>query len=492
MLLLFGTGYASRSNVIERRGIFYGAANLGQCPRQQFGDSWQLLLTQTGKRLKVCPSYCGPSHVVLLVGGGIMEARRSPMDAASSPNAGHHAQPQGVPLLDLGRQHVPLKQEILAALERIWQTGRFVLGPDVEQLEANVAQYCQTKHAIGCASGSDALLLALMALNIKPGDKVILPSFTFFATASAVTRLGAMPVFADIDPVTFNLDPNHVRRLLTPDTKAILPVHLFGQCADMGALCEIGRTAKIAVVEDGAQAIGAQWNGRRAGSLGQIGCFSFYPTKNLGGAGDGGMLTTNDDELADRLQLLRTHGMRPRYYHNLVGINSRLDSFQAAVLNVKFPHLDHWTTLRQENAQRYHQLFADAGLDGTLGLPICAAEGRHVWNQYVIRVPQGRRDALRQFLTDAKIGTEIYYPLGLHQQECFRDLGYTGDLPETDRAAREVLALPIFPELAAAEQETVVQRIAAFFPKPRRGHPLAAPKFLKCPAARSDTSNSNG
>lgn len=414
-----------------------------------------------------------------------MEAKGTAMDAKSAPNASTTPQPQGVPLLDLARQHGPMTADVLAAMGKIWQSGRFVLGPDVEQLEASLAQYCQSKHAIGCASGSDALLLALMALEIGPGDEVILPSFTFFATASAVTRLGATPVFADIEPGTFNIDPKQVARLLTPATKAILPVHLFGQCAEMGELGEIARSANVALVEDAAQAIGAEWDGHRACSMGQIGCLSFYPTKNLGGAGDGGMLTSNDDQLADRLQLLRGHGMRPRYYHKLIGINSRLDSFQAAVLNLKLPHLDTWTKLRQENAQRYHELFAAAGLDRVLGLPVCAPRRRHVWNQYVIRVPEGRRDALRQFLGETKIGAEIYYPLGLHQQECFQYLGYRpGDLPETDRAAEEVLALPIFPELTAAEQEVVVARIAAFFPKPSGAHPLAGPKFLTHPAAR--------
>ena len=422
-----------------------------------------------------------------------MEAKGMPMDAKSAPTTRPTPQSQGVPLLDLARQHGPMTADVLAAMSKIWQSGRFVLGPDVEQLEASLAQYCQTKHAIGCASGSDALLLALMALEIGPGDEVILPSFTFFATASAVTRLGATPRFADIEPGTFNIDPQQVERLLTPATKAILPVHLFGQCAEMGVLGQLARQAGVALIEDAAQAIGAEWDGHRAGSLGQIGCLSFYPTKNLGGAGDGGMLTANDDALADRLQLLRGHGMRPRYYHKLIGINSRLDSFQAAVLNLKLPHLDSWTRLRQEHAERYEQLFRAAGLDRVVGLPVCAARRRHVWNQYVIRVPQGQRDALRQFLAEAKIGSEIYYPLGLHQQECFQYLGYrSGDLPETDRAAVEVLALPIFPELTAAEQEVVVARIAAFFPKPSAGHPLAAPKYLSHPAARRKTANPNG
>ncbi len=378
--------------------------------------------------------------------------------------AGRDPGTHGVPLLDLGRQHSPLKDQVAAALGRIWDTGAFILGPDVKQLEANVAQYCRVGHAVGCASGSDALLLALMALGVGPGDEVILPSFTFFATASAVTRLGARPVFADIDPDTFNLAPHEVETRIRPATKAILPVHLFGQCADMEAIGRVAQSAGIPIVEDCAQAIGAEFAGRRAGSMGQIGCFSFYPSKNLGGAGDGGMMTTNDDALAQRLRLLRVHGMEPRYYHKVVGINSRLDSFQAAVLNVKFPYLDKWSDARAANARRYGELFAGAGLDGVVGLPRQAKSGRHVWNQYVVRVPGGRRDRLRAFLAEARIGTEIYYPLGLHAQECFRHLGYSaGDLPETERATKEVLALPIFPELTAEEQQFVVDRIAAFF-----------------------------
>jgi len=388
--------------------------------------------------------------------------------------------PAGVPLLDLARQHQPLKEQIAAALARVCESGWFVLGPDVKQLEQHVAEYCRVEHAIGCASGSDALLLALMACDVGPYDEVILPSFTFFATASGVTRLGARPVFADIDPATFNVDPASVERLVGPATKAILPVHLFGQCADMEAICRIAGAAGVPVIEDVAQAIGAEFDGRRAGSIGDVGCFSFYPTKNLGGAGDGGMLTAGNTELAEKLRLLRVHGMQPRYYHKMVGINSRLDSFQAAVLNVKLPHLDRWTAMRQVNADRYTELFGEAGLDRVLGLPSCGPRRRHVWNQYVIRVPQGRRDAVREFLAEAKIGSEIYYPLGLHEQECFRRFGYgAGDLPETDRAAAEVLALPIFPELTAGEQQTVVERIAAFFTRPAGSHTLAGPKFLK-------------
>jgi len=409
----------------------------------------------------------------------------------SRPNSQNSQQNQqnGVPLLDLGRQHAGLKQQVIEALDQVWDSGQFVLGPEVSRLEQNMAEYCGTKQAVGCASGSDALLLALMAGKIGPGDEVILPSFTFFATASAVTRLGARPVFADIDPETYNLDPADVERLLTSATKAILPVHLFGQCAEMDEICRIGEAMEAAVIEDAAQAIGAEFDGHKAGSIGDVGCFSFYPTKNLGGAGDGGMLTTNRDDLADRLQLLRGHGMRPRYCHEEIGINSRLDSFQAAVLNVKLAHLDRWCEMRQANADRYAEMFTTADLDRVIRLPASVPRRRHVWNQYVVRVPDGKRDELRQSLAEAKIGAEIYYPMGLHQQACFRYLGYAPeDLPETLRASQEVLALPIFPGLTAEEQRRVVDRIAAFFNTGRGGHPLPCPKFLSHPAAKKKLS----
>ncbi len=409
------------------------------------------------------------------------------MNPSPGQNETTDPRPNGVPLLDLKRQYLPLKQQITEALERVCDSGWFVLGPDVKDLEKGLAEYCQARHAVGCASGSDALLLALMAADVGPGDEVILPSFTFFATASAVTRLGAKPVFADIAPDTFNIDPAQVQRLIGPATKAILPVHLFGQCAEMDPICRAAKAAGIPVVEDAAQAIGAELNGIHAGALGDIGCFSFYPTKNLGGAGDGGMLTTGSDELAEKLRLLRGHGMHPRYYHQVIGINSRLDSFQAAILNIKLPHLDDWSEMREINAARYNRMFGEAGLDRIIGLPATAPGRRHVWNQYVIRVPDGRRDELREFLGEAKIGAEIYYPLGLHDQECFRYLGYArGDLPETDRAAQEVLALPIFPELTAAEQKFVVERTASFFHGSGGAHSLRGPNFLKRTQARSD------
>jgi len=369
-----------------------------------------------------------------------------------------------VPLLDMKRQYEPLREEILAAVNRVCDSGRFILGPDCEELERGVAEYTGARHAIACASGSDALLLALMALDVAPGDEVVCPSFTFFATASAVWRLGAKPVFVDIEPATFNLDPRKLPAAVSKRTKAIIPVHLFGQCAAMDAIGDIAAKHGLPVVEDACQSIGAAYAGRSAGTLGDIGCFSFYPTKNLGGVGDGGMLTTERDDLAAKLRLLRVHGMEPRYYHQVVGINSRLDTLQAAVLNVKLPYLEQWARQRETNALDYHSLFAESGLDKILTLPQTVRAARHVWNQYVIRVPDGRRDELRKHLTAARIGTEIYYPVPLHEQACFASLGYKlGSLPETELAAREVLALPIFPELTAEEQQTVVARIASFF-----------------------------
>jgi dTDP-4-amino-4,6-dideoxygalactose transaminase len=369
-----------------------------------------------------------------------------------------------VPLLDVGRQYQTIRAEIAEAMARVCESGRFVLGPDCEELEKNLSEYCQAPHAVACASGSDALLLALMACDVGPDDEVLMPSFTFFATASAAWRLGAKPVFVDIDPTTFNVDPALLETHITPRTKAIVPVHLFGQCADMAAIMAIARRRGLFVIEDAAQAIGAEWQGRRAGSFGAIGCFSFYPTKNLGGFGDGGLMTATGAGLDARLRLLRAHGMHPRYYHHVVGINSRLDTLQAAVLNVKFRYLEAWTERRQANAARYGELFAKAGLDRVIGLPTASAEARHVWNQYTIRVPDGRRDTLRSFLNERKIGSEVYYPVPLHQQQCFATLGYgRGSLPETERAAREVLSLPIYPELTADEQRTVVVAIAAFY-----------------------------
>lgn len=368
-----------------------------------------------------------------------------------------------VPLLDLSEQNLKLRPEIEAALGRVLDTNAFILGGEVQALENELAEYCQTKYAIGCASGSDALLLALMALDVSAGDEVITTPYSFFATASAVTRLGAVPVFVDIDPQTYNLDISQIEAKITEKTRAIQPVHLYGQCADMTELRKVSEKYRIPLVEDAAQAVGSEESGVRAGAMSEIGCFSFYPSKNLGGMGDGGFMTTNDDELAKKLFALRVHGSEERYYHKWVGLNSRLDGFQGAVLRVKLPHLDDWTEKRQANADRYRTLFTDAGLTEEIALPVERENVRHIYNQFVIRVP-GRRDELREFLTANEIGTDIYYPVSLHLQECFAYLGNReGDFPESERASRETLALPIFPELRREQQDFVVQKIAEFY-----------------------------
>ena len=369
-----------------------------------------------------------------------------------------------VPLLDVGRGNAPLREEFMAAIGDVIDSGRFLYGPDVSSLESEVARICQVDHAIGCASGSDALLLALMALGVQAGDEVIVPSFTFFASVSCIERLGAKPVFVDILPETFNLNPEAVESAITASTRAIIPVHLFGQCAEIDKICQIGEQHGVAVVEDAAQAIAAAYHSRPAGSWGQVGCFSFYPTKNLGGMGDGGMLTTNDPALADRLRLISAHGMRPRYYHKTLGINSRLDSFQAAVLRVKMKRLPEATVARQKNANRYKNLFAEADLDKHIQLPEVDANAYHVWNQFSIRVEDGHRDAMREYLASEGVASEIYYPIPMHEQECFEHLQVPkGSLPETEKAAKEILNLPIFPELREDEQERVVGAIASFF-----------------------------
>ena len=382
------------------------------------------------------------------------------MNQASRRAAAVSPPPATIPLLDINRATAEQRAELLAAITAVVDSGRFLHGPDVTQLENSVAKICGVEHAIACASGSDALLLALMALDIGDGDEVILPSFTFFATASAVWRLGAKPVFVDIDPRTFNLDPSAIEDAITPLTRAIIPVHLFGQCADMDAIGVIANERGLHIIEDAAQAIGARFRSWPAGSMSAVGCLSFYPTKNLGGFGDGGMLTTHDAALADRLRLLAAHGMNPRYYHQAVGINSRLDTMQAAVLNVKFTRLEDWTKRRVDNAARYQSLLTEAGLDRELTLPTCDPRCQHVWNQYTVRVPGSRRDEVKAQLAAAGVGSEVYYPVPLHLQKCFHSLGYgLGALPHTEKAAREVLSLPIFPELTALEQETVVSRL---------------------------------
>jgi len=369
-----------------------------------------------------------------------------------------------VPLLDVNRGNSQIRDEVLQAIARVYDSGKFINGPDCKQLEQSFAKITNTKFAVGCASGSDALLLALMSCDIRAGDEVIIPSFTFFATASAVTRLGATLVFADIDPVTFNIDPAAIESAITSRTKAIIPVHLFGQCADMDAVIEIASSRSIRVIEDAAQAVGARYKGQGAGSMGDIGCFSFYPTKNLGGLGDGGMLTTNDPALAERLRLLAAHGMQPRYYHREVGINSRLDSIQAAALNVKLKHLEQYANLRKKNAARYHELMTASEHNESIKLPSASPNYDHVWNQFTVRVQNGQRDALRQHLSDSKVGSEIYYPVPMHMQDCFKEtIVLQNSLKETELAATEVLSLPIFPELTETEQQTVVQQITSFF-----------------------------
>lgn len=367
-----------------------------------------------------------------------------------------------VPLLDLQAQYVSLRDGLHQAIERVMVSQRFVLGDEVRELEAAIADYCQTKHAVACASGSDALLLALMALDVKAGDEVVTTPFSFFATAAAITRLGAIPIFVDIDPETYNLDTTRVADAITPRTKAIMPVHLYGQCAQMDPLLELVEGDGIAVIEDAAQAIGATDNGRPAGSMGLVGCFSFYPTKNLGAAGDGGILSTNDDQMAQRLRRLRTHGGVTEYEHSEVGINSRLDELQAAVLRVKFPCLDQWSDERARKAALYSELLAETDLSFPLIAPKIRTDGRHIFHQYVIRVP-GNRDALMEHLKARGVGTKIYYPIPLHRQECFAYLGYReGDFPESENAARETLALPVYPELTDEQQAYVVDSIRSF------------------------------
>lgn len=368
-----------------------------------------------------------------------------------------------VPLLDIKEQNAALRSQIEAALGRVLDTNAFILGSEVAELECELAGYCGTKYAIGCASGSDALLLAMMALDVGPGDEVITTPYSFFATVSAVTRVGATPVFVDIDPLTYNLDVSQVEAKIGERTKAIQPVHLFGQCADMAALNEVTKRHGVPVIEDAAQAIGADENGVRAGAMSEIGCFSFYPSKNLGGMGDGGFMTTSDDRIAEKLLALRVHGSKERYYHKWVGLNSRLDGFQGAILRVKLPHLDAWSDARRANALRYRQLFSDFGLTKEIGLPVEREACRHIYNQYVIRVPNFR-DALREYLSENGVGTDIYYPVPLHLQECFAFVGHSkGDFPESERAAAETLALPIYPELRADQQEYVVETIGRFY-----------------------------
>lgn len=366
-----------------------------------------------------------------------------------------------VPLLDLHAQYGPLREAILAAMTRVSDSQRFILGPEVELLERELAAMLGVRHAIGVSSGTDALLLALMTLGIGPGDEVITTTYSFFATAGAIARVGATPVLVDIDPATFNLDPGAVAAAVTPRTKAILPVHLFGLSADLQPLVTIANECGLALVEDAAQAIGATYEGRGVGTVGAFGCFSFFPSKNLGAFGDAGMLTTNDDDLHDRARLLRTHGMQPRYVHHAIGGNFRMDALQAAVLRVKARHLEAWTEARRANVSRYARLFRGAGLDGDVILPVEPHGRRHIFNQFVVRTED--RDGLKDHLTARGVGTEIYYPVPFHRQPCFAYLTPRIDaFPHADEAARTALAIPIYAELTAGQQAFVVDTIAQF------------------------------
>lgn len=367
-----------------------------------------------------------------------------------------------IPMLDLKAQYLPIKEEVTEAIQRVIEGQHFINGPEVAALEEDVARYSGVKHCIGVSSGSDALLVALMALDIGPGAEVITTPYTFFATVGAIVRLGATPVFVDIDPQTYNLDVSALESRLSPRTRAIMPVHLFGQCADMGPLLDVARRQRLHVIEDAAQALGSEYQGKRAGSLGTVGCYSFFPSKNLGAFGDGGAVVTNDAVLAEKMRCLRGHGSNPKYFHKLVGGNFRLDTLHAAVLRVKLHYLDSWTANRQRNAAHYDVALARTGLVGkTLDLPR-VAQSRHIFNQYVLRVQE--RDALRECLQQQRIATEIYYPRPMHLQECFANLGHrAGDYPESERASATTVALPMFPELTQVQQDRVVQGIADFY-----------------------------
>jgi dTDP-4-amino-4,6-dideoxygalactose transaminase len=382
-----------------------------------------------------------------------------------------------VPLLDLRAQYASIRDEVDAAIRGVVESQAFILGPEVDALEREIAAYCRARFAVGCASGSDALLLALVALGVEPGDEVICPAYTFFATGGAIARLGAVPVFADIEPFSYNLDPEAARAAARrcKRLKALMPVHLFGQSADLAAFESLGRELGVPVIEDAAQAIGTcDAQGQRIGARGAIACFSFFPSKNLGAFGDGGIVTTDDEALAHRMRILRVHGSEPKYYHHVIGFNSRLDALQAAIVRVKLRHLDGWTKRRQENAAFYDDAFLRAGATRSgrgafpatlpLRIPACSpAPAVHIYNQYVIRVPAERRDPLRQHLAAEGIGTEIYYPVGLHLQKCFTYLGYApGSLPETESAANETIAIPIYPELTPPQLEHVVGTIVTF------------------------------
>lgn len=383
-----------------------------------------------------------------------------------------------VPLLDLKAQYATIKDEVNKALLDCAESQNFILGPEVQKLEQATNEYLHVKHSIGVSSGTDALLIAMMAIDLKPDDEVIIPTYSFFATAGVVSRMNGKPVLCDIDPVTFNIDPAKIEALITEKTKAISPVHLYGQCADMEPIMAIAKKHNLKVIEDGAQAIGTQYkDGNYVGSLGDIGCFSFFPSKNLGGFGDGGLVTATDDELGEKLRILRVHGGKPKYYHKIIGGNFRIDAIQAAVLNVKLPHLQSWTERRQKNAEKYTKLFIENGLAETEGKTSFDAKNKvllpkpvykdsgvknyHIYNQYVIRVEN--REALRKFLTENNIGNEIYYPVPFHLQECFQYLGYKkGDFPVAESCADTSLAIPIYPELTDEQLNYTVSKIKEF------------------------------
>ena len=374
-----------------------------------------------------------------------------------------------VPLLDLKKQYKAIKEEILKVAEEIFESQYFILGPRVEALEKDIAGYCSSKHAVGVSSGTDALLISLMAADIGSQHTVVTTPYTFFATAGSIFRTGAKPIFVDIDPDTYNISPESLESVIAAMTgkelarlKAVMPVHLYGQCADMDPILKIAKEYNLFVIEDAAQAIGAEYRGRRAGAMSDFGCFSFFPSKNLGAFGDGGIVITGSDELYDKLRVLRVHGSHPKYYHKLAGGNFRLDAFQAAVVSVKLKYLDKWTKGRQENANKYRELFANAGIDDVIKLPV-EKEDRHIYNQFVICL-KDKRDDLRLFLNDVGVGTEIYYPIPMHLQECFLALNHkTGDFPVAEYAALHTLALPIYPELSDDQLAYVVEKIAAFF-----------------------------
>jgi dTDP-4-amino-4,6-dideoxygalactose transaminase len=364
-----------------------------------------------------------------------------------------------IPPLDLKRQYAAIKNEIDSAIQNVLNHGGFVLGPEVKELEGKLAEYCGAKHGIGVASGTDALLLSLMAVGTGPGDEIITSTFTFFATGGVIARLGARPVFVDIDPKTFNINPALVEKAITSRTRAIIPVHLYGQVADMDEIMRVADKHNLPVIEDAAQAVGSLYKGKKAGSMGYTGCFSFYPTKNLGAYGDGGFITSNNDDTADLLRKLRIHGARPKYFHSIVGVNSRLDSLQAAVLLVKLSHLPGWHEARREKAEYYNELLADMG---DVTTPFVHDHNYHIYHQYTVLAQ--KRDELRDFLKSREIGSEIYYPLPMHLQECFKDLGYKkDDLPVAEKAAEMALSLPIFPEMTGEEQEFIVQTIKEFY-----------------------------